>query len=394
MNGPGTPWSLLLSVALLVFGTNLQGVLLPILGLEHGAGMIAIGLYSSAWSAGFVLACLLVGRLLSHLGHVRALMVLAMVSALSTLLLLLHQTSAVWIALRVVIGFCFGGLLAIVESWLIERAGSGRAFASYMMVNLLASLCGTLCLNLISPTGRAPFILMIVSVALSSLPILFTRIARPAPVPPFRLDLGRLCRRSPLGTLGVVAAGLMTGALGGLGPIFGMEEGLSMGGDTLMLAANSVGGALAYALVGRLAERVDRRLLLAAFSLLGLLTCLPLVLAVHGATRGTVIALFGLFGFAQYPLYGFSVGMVNSEGALVSKTQLSSEVLLLFGLGTIVGPLAGAQAMHLGVNLFGLVALVLVVLLAGILTQVILTRGTAGRLVMPLMPPAKSGGTD
>ncbi len=44
MNGRATPWSLLLSVALLVFGTNLEGVLLSILGLERDVGMIAIGL--------------------------------------------------------------------------------------------------------------------------------------------------------------------------------------------------------------------------------------------------------------------------------------------------------------------------------------------------------------
>ena len=388
------PWSLLLSVALLVFGTNLQGVLLPILGLEHGASMTAIGLYSSAWSAGFVLACLLVGRLLGRFGHVQAFLLLALLSALSTLLLLLHQTSIVWIALRVVIGFCFGSLLAIVESWLIERSGGGAAFAGYMMVNLLASLCGTLCLNLISPVGPAPFILMIVSISLSSIPILLTGIVKPAPVAPFRLDLKRLCMRSPLGALGIVAAGLITGALGGLGPVFGMEQGLSMGSDTLMLAANSVGGAIAYAPVALLADRLDRRLLLGGFAVLGLLACLPLILAVRQVTHGTVIALFGLFGFAQYPLYGLCVGMVNDEATMVSPTQISSELLLLFGLGTIVGPLAGAQVMQVGINLFGLVALVLVVLLGGILAQVLLTRGTAGRPATAAMSPGTPGHTE
>ena len=387
MNGLAIPWSLLLSVALLVFGTNLQGVLLPILGLEHGAGMIAIGLYSSAWSTGFVLACLIVGRLLSRLGHARTFLSLALLSALSTLLLL-HQTSGVWIVLRLVIGFCFGGLLAIVESWLIERAGSGPAFASYMMVNLLASLCGTLCLNLIRSGSRVPFVLMTLSVALSSLPVLLTRVARPLPVPSFRLDLRRLCQRSPLGALGVAAAGLITGALGGLGPVFGMHQGLSMTGDTLMLAANSVGGAVAYALLGLFGERVSRRLLLGMVSVLGLLTCLPLLLAARDLTQDMVIGLFGLFGLAQYPLYGLCVGLVNSEAAPVSATQISSELLLLFGLGTIVGPLAGAQVMQLGVNLFGLVAFVLVLLLAGILVQALLTRGAAASTAVL---PAGSG---
>lgn len=380
MTGLGALWSLLLSVALLVFGTNLQGVLLPILGEERGAGMTAIGLFSSAWSTGFVLACLLIGRLLGRFGHVRAFLLLALINAGAAFLLLVHQSSGVWIGLRLVIGFCFGGLSAIVESWLIERAGSGPAFASYMTVNLLASLGGTLCLDVVNPGGPAPFILMVVSVALSSIPILFTRVAKPAPVPPFRLDLMGLCRRSPVGALGVVAAGLITGALGGLGPVFGMESGLSMGGDTLMLAANSVGGALAYAPVGLLAERVDRKFLLGVTGVLGLLICLPLALATHSLTRATVIVLFGLFGVAQYPLYGLCVGIVNNQSDLLSATQISSELLLLFGLGTIIGPLAGAEIMRAGINLFTFIGFVLVVLLAGILVQRLLAREPADGL--------------
>jgi MFS family permease len=380
MTGLGALWALLLSVALLVFGTNLQGVLLPILGEERGAGMTAIGLFSSAWSTGFVVACLLIGRLVGRFGHVRAFLLLALVSAGAAFLLLLHQSSGAWIGLRLVIGFCFGGLSAIVESWLIERAGSGPAFASYMTITLLASLGGTLCLNIIDPGGPAPFVLMIVSVAASSIPVLFTRVAKPAPVPPFRLALGRLCRRSPVGSLGVIAAGLITGAIGGLGPVFGMESGLSMNGDTLMLAANSVGGALAYAPVGLLAERMDRRVLLGGTSVLGLLICLPLALTTQFLTRGMVIALFGLFGFAQYPLYGLSVGIVNSQSDRVSATQISSELLLLFGLGAIIGPLAGAQIMRAGINLFAFIGFVLAMLLAGTITQRMLARGAANRL--------------
>jgi MFS family permease len=378
MTGLAALWSLLLSVGLLVFGTNLQGVLLPILGHERGAGMTAICLYSSAWSTGFVLACLLIGRLVGRLGHVRAFLLLALINAGSASLLLLHQTNEAWIGLRLVIGFCFGGLSAIVESWLIERAGSGPAFASYMIVNLLASLGGTLSLDFVNPTGPVPFILMIVSVAASTIPVLFTGVAKPGPVPPFRLDFKRIWLRSPVGALGVMVAGLITGALGGLGPVFGMESGLSMGGDTLMLAANSVGGALAYGPVGLLAERVDRRALLGGVSVLGLLICLPLALATQSLARDMVIVLFGLFGFAQYPLYGLCVGLVNSQADRISATQISSELLLLFGLGTILGPVAGAQTMRAGINLFAFIGFVLAMLLAGIVIQVLLARGAAG----------------
>ena len=370
MGETATPWYLLLSVALLVFGTNLQGVLLPILGAEHGAPMIAIGLFSSAWSAGFVFACLIIGRLLGLLGHARSFVALAGLSAAATLLLP-HGGDLSWIALRVVIGFCFGGLSTITESWLIESAGSG-AFSSYMMVNLIASLGGTLSLDVIDPLGRAPFVLMTAAVALSSLPVLFARggAVKPAPVAPFRLAPMRLYRRSPLATTGVLAAGLITGAVGGLGPVFGMEAGLSMGGDTLMLAANSLGGALGYAQTGLLAGRIGNKLLLVLSCILGLLTCVPLALGARALGYDLVIFLFGLFGFAQYPLYGICVGLVNREAIGISAAQTASEVLLLFGLGTVTGPLVAAPLMRLGLNLFVFVACVLLALLVRLAVEV------------------------
>ncbi len=358
--------ALLIGVCLLVFGTNLQGVLLPIIGHERGSGMTAIGLFSAGWSVGFVLACLCIGRLLSTLGHVRAFALLASLSAGCALLLAALPGDRSWIVLRVVIGFCYGGLSAIVEGWLVEQAGSGIAFASYMIVNLLASLFGTLSLNLVNPLGRVPFALMAATVALSVLPITLTRVPPPPVPPPFRPRLGRLIRGSPVGALGCLVVGLITGALGGLGPIFGMMSGLDMRDDTLMLAANSIGGALAYVPIGLLAGRVDGHMLLQGLALLGLAICAPLIL-LPDLSPGSLILTVGLFGFAQYPLYGVCIGIARAQLPEQSGSQTVSELLLLFGLGTIVGPVIGGQAMRSGPqHLFSFIVVALVVLVVAV----------------------------
>ena len=359
---------LLLGVGLLVFGTNLQGVLVTSIGHERGSGMLAIGLFSAGWSAGFVAACLCVGHLLSRLGHVRSFALLAVLSGMSALLLASLPRDADVVLLRIVIGFCYGGLSAIAEGWLLEQAGSGPAFASYMIVNLLASLAGTLSLNLLPP-GRPACLLTGAAVIASMLP------PPPPPSPPrppppmppsFRPQLGHLLRASPIGAFGCLVVGLITGSLGGLGPIFGMMAGLSMRADTLMLAANSIGGALAYAPVGLLSGRVDRRTLLMGIALFGLLVCLPLIV-IHDLSPGLVILLLGAFGLAQYPLYGLCVGLANLHLPDRPATQTSTELLLVFGVGTIVGPLISGQIMRTGAeHLFTFIAALLVVLVIAV----------------------------
>ena len=355
--------ALLVAVMFLVFGTNLQGILLPMLGHARGSSMIAIGLFSAAWSGGFVLACLCIGQVLGRLGHGRAFVALALLSACAAGLLFVLPTDRAWIGLRVITGFCYGGLSAIVEGWLVERAGAGVAFASYMIVNLLASLGGTLSLNIIRATGPAPFAIAVTATALAIVPIIFGGIPSPPAPPPFRPRLGSLILSSPMGALGCVGVGVITGAIGGLGPVFGMMSGLTMHDTTLMLASNSVGGALAYLPLAALAERLDRRMLLAGVIMLGLLVCAPIVLLQPSAPM--LILLLGAFGFVQYPLYGLCVGIVNRACPERPPAHVASELVLLFGLGTILGPVVGSQFLHLGTApLFAFIAAVLAVLLA------------------------------
>lgn len=375
---------LLAGVALLVFGTNLQGVLLPILGHERGSSMVAIGLFSAAWSAGFVAACISVGWLLNLYGHVRAFTLLAAISALCGLLLALAPHDLAWIALRLVIGFCYGGLAAIVEGWLIQQAGSGFAFASYMIANLLASLGGTLSLNVVDPTRWTALALGAATVAASTLPIALGRLPQPPREHSSRPMLGVLFRASPVGAVGCILTGLITGAIGGLGPVFGMMSGLDMQGDTLMLAANSVGGALAYAPVTLLAARVDRRLLLALVAGFGIALCLVIVASASRLTSLQIILAIGAFGFVQYPLYGLCVGIANADQPDRPAPQIATEVLLLFGLGTIAGPLIAGQVMRAGAqHLFSLAGLLLLLIVILVMLDRLLHRPTR----RPLDPP-------
>ncbi len=357
--------ALLASVLLLTAGTNLQGILLPLRRQIEGSGMQQIGLLSSGWSFGFVLACLVVGRLVSSVGHVRSFAGLAAMSAAMSLLLLPLNDETVWIVLRVGIGFCFGGLSMIIESWLNERSDSGNRggiFAAYMTISLLASLAGTLTLAFVDTLSPLPYTLMGVAVVLSIVPVALTRAPLPLPVEPFSIDLKALYRVSPTGVFGCFALGLVGGALGGLLPAYGLSMSMATQDVASLLAAALIGGALAYYPAGALSDRTDRRIVIIVLACLSAALCMFIFLRPHLSHRGMLVAV-GAFGFCQYPLYGLCVAMTNDRVREQSFSEVASELLIVYGVGTVLGPPVAAAMMRNGTEfLFLFMAAVLVVL--------------------------------
>ena len=360
-------FALLASVLLLTAGTNLQGVLLPLRRQIEGSSMQAIGLLSSGWSFGFVLACLTVGRLITSVGHVRSFAGLAAISGAVSLLLLPLNDETTWVVMRVVIGFCFGGLSLIIESWLNERSGNaqrGAIFAAYMTITLLASLCGTLSLAFLEPLDTLPYTLMGVAVVLSIVPVALTRAPLPKPVEPFTIQLRVLYRISPTGVVGCFAIGLVSGALGGLLPAYGLAMGLSTHAVAILLAAALIGGALAYYPAGLLSDRIDRRIVIITLACLSTALCAIIVLSPR-LSPTSILFVVGAFGFFQYPLYGVCVAMTNDRVRKQSFSEIASELLIVYGTGTVLGPPIAAAMMHYGERWLFLFMGVVLLLLAG-----------------------------
>ena len=359
--------ALLASVLLLTAGTNLQGVLLPIRRQIEGASMHEIALLSSGWSLGFVAACLVVGNLVSAVGHVRSFAGLAAISGSMALLLLPLNGEWAWIGLRTVIGFCFGGLSMIIESWLNERSGAerrGGIFAAYMTVSLLASLAGSLSLTWLDPMSPLPYTLMALAVVLSIVPVSLTRSPVPHAIEPFSIRLLALYRLSPSGVVGCFAVGLVSGALGGLLPIYGLAMGFSTPRVGHLLAVALVGGALAYYPAGALSDRIDRRLVVIALGAASVAICGFLAASPDLPWRGVAVAVFA-FGFVQYPLYGLCVAMTNDRVREQSFAEVASELLIIYGVGTVLGPPLAATTMRGAPrNLFLFMGLVLAALVA------------------------------
>ena len=94
------------------------------------------------------------------------------------------------------------------------------------------------------------------------LPITMARVQQPDTVESPRLSLHSLWQTSPLGVAGAFVSGLISGAFFGLGAVFADRVGFDAQGVAAFMALTILGGAVLQWPVGRLSDRMDRRLVL------------------------------------------------------------------------------------------------------------------------------------
>ncbi len=339
--------ALLAGSGLLLLAGGLHGLLLPLAGLAGGFSDASLGLLGAGWALGYMAGCLAVPLIVKRVGHVRSFGALASLAAITVLLNLLFMDAAVWIFLRAISGFCFSGAAMIVESWLNERATSetrGRIFGIYTMINLGATTAGQMLLTMGSPTGFFFFVLGSIIYSLALLPTALSTAASPQPLNQARLDPKALWRNSPIAVVAIFMVGVSNGAFGALGAVYGRRIGLDVPEIAVMMSLALLVGALFQIPVGMLSDRLDRRLVLVGLAVLAMSLGSTLSLLGGFDTLVTVL-LISAFGGVVYSMYPVIVAHASDHAESGDFLKISGGLLLIFGTGTMVGPLMASGLM-------------------------------------------------
>jgi len=338
--------ALLLGSFFLLFAGGIHGLILPVRGTAEGFSSFSLGLLGTGWALGYILGCLYTARLVARVGHIRSFSVMASLAAITILLQLLLIDDWSWIALRAVSGFCFAGAAMIVESWLSERAEPqtrGRVFGIYTMVNLVASTGGQLTLTMGDPTGYLFFVLAAIFYALALLPTAMSSTASPQPLVSVRLDVRALWRNSPVAVFAVFMVGVANSSFGTLAAVYGGQIGLAVAAIAVFNALPILLGAAAQIPVGILSDRMDRRKVLIAIALVALAADLAFILLAP-ESRAMNLALVAVFGAAIFSMYPVIIAHAN-DNADGNYIMISGGLLMVFGLGSIAGPLVAGATM-------------------------------------------------
>lgn len=369
--------ALLLSVALLIFGHGLQTTLLPLAADRYYFTDFEIGAISSAYFVGLVLGCLAAPLLIMRAGHIRAFAALVSLMSGAAILHPVLIDPYAWFIIRVVSGFSLAGFYMIVESWLNESATNenrGTIMSIYIVIVFGSLVLGQVSIASMSIASFVPFAVASVALSLAVMPISLTTATQPAPITLVRFRPIRLYQTSPAAFVGILLIGVCQGAVFTLSPLYGSQIGLSTNQSAYYAAAIIGGGMIAQWPVGRLSDRMDRRLVLVG---LGVATAAASLAIYFFSPTAFPIAIMTavLVGMFTQPLYAIAVAHAFDHAAPEDFVETSSGMLLSFGIGSIIGPLAASLAMgRVGPSgLYLVIAIVSLAMAAFVLTRV-LTR--------------------
>lgn len=343
--------ALFASTIFLLAGGGMQVVLLPIRGQLEGFTATQIGYIGTGWAIGFTLGCVLIPHLVRRVGHVRTFSALAALLATVVLLNGLVIDAFAWIVLRALAGFCFAGSYMIIESWLNEGISDefrGAMFSVYMIISQAAFMGGQYLIVAADPATETLFMLGGILYCIAVIPTALSKARSPAPLTQVKIDLKGMFINSPAAFIGALIAGVLSSSVQSFGPVFGISEGMSATNIANMMALIMLGAIIFQYPLGKLSDITDRRYVMVGLSLAGAVIGFWISgYQVDGsAPQWEFFGLMILLGGIVYPMYGLVNAHANDHADPDDFVKISSGLLILYGIGNMIGPLATGPAME------------------------------------------------
>jgi MFS family permease len=334
-------WPLLLGMGVLMLGAGLQGTLIGLRATLEGFAPLVIGAVMSCYYVGYVAGSFGVPPFVQRVGHIRVFAALTAIASVAILLQGVFVTPSVWATLRLVSGFCFAGIYIVAESWLNDRATNesrGIVLAFYMFILYLGLGGGQFLLNVADPTGPLLFVATSVLISLAVVPMSLSVQRAPEFASARRIRLVDLYRVSPMGVVGVVVSGMLTGALFSIGPVYAKLIGFNAPGVATFMGVSILAAVATQLPIGKLSDRMERRTVLTAVC--GAAALVAAIAATLDYTSRTILfALAACHGGLVLTLYSLALSHINDHLDPSQRVSASASVILLNGLGSIAGPM-------------------------------------------------------
>ncbi len=334
-------WAVIATIFFVQTANGLQTSLLSVRAGIESFPAWTIGIVMASYYVGYSAAPLASRAIIGRAGHV---VTMAVGIACAALVIAAHAflvTPVAWAVLRVVSGFALSSAYVGAESWIhdrVENAQRGRVFSIYMVAQMVAMTLAQGLLSIGDPKSSFPFLLSAAIFVIGAAPVVVAHHTAPHRAPPEPFSIVRLFFASPLGAIATVLAGVSWSIVFTFGPVYAQKSGFDLTHVSLFMALAMIGGALIQFPFGWLSDALGRRVTIAIMS-----------------AGGIAVSLFGLWADGQgdvmkyiasafvggliFPMYAVSAAHTNDAVAPQNRVAAAAGLVLLFGLGSIFGPL-------------------------------------------------------
>jgi MFS family permease len=333
--------ALIAALTILQLAGGLLGVRLPLAFTADGHSRTEWGIVAAAYSAGFMMGAMVATMLLARVGNIRVYAACAAIFAAATLAL--HFTNDLWSwgLARMVAGVAVALMFAAIESWLSHSVGSrvrGEVMSVYMVLTKGALAIGPFLAFNYVPQAPEPWMIAAGVIALSMLPVCFTLTAQPDPPKAQPLALVEQFATAPAAVIASFGAGLVNGGVLALAPLYAAQHYGAPAAAEFYSAAYT-GSLLLQWPAGRLSDRIDRRMVIAALAIIAAATAFALALWSGHLARWQAVVLFFLWGAGGLSFYGIAVAHMADRAQPGRLAQSAAGVLCGWAVGTVIGPL-------------------------------------------------------
>ncbi|MCG9745097.1 MFS transporter [Shewanella sp. Isolate8] len=294
---------------------------------------------ASIFYLGLLLGALRVERLITKMGHRRAFVLFLTLLIASIVAMLLLPHAGIWLGARLLAGFAVAGVFVVVESWLLMAnsvKARARRLGIYMAALYGGSALGQLAIGELGTQGVLPYLFVIILLMMAILAPVLIRSGEPAHQAQLRLSFAESASLSRPAIIGCLVSGLLLGPIYGLMPVYidnQVDEPTQTG---LLMAAIILGGMAVQPLISYLSPRMDKRLLMAMCTLVGLV-------GVVGAIETSALQLkavsYFILGAASFALYPIAISLACDRLPSTKIVSATEVMLLCYSLGSVAGPL-------------------------------------------------------
>ncbi|MBT1064703.1 MFS transporter [Bowmanella sp. Y26] len=339
----------LLSLLVYSIGHGLLTTLLTLRMTAEDVSPTLIGMISTAYFAGLMLGSFINSKVIMRVGHIRAYAAYASILCSLALLFGIFVAPESWMLLRLIGGFATGGLLVVIESWIIVSspvAHRGRIMALYMVLFYAAMILGQMALKQLDIMTLLPFVFAALACSLSVLPLVLSKVSVQHLERHEKLPFFSLIRLTPTAVFSCFISGLILSVAYGLLPFFYAKSGMQIKDIADMMAYLILGGLCLQYPLGRLSDRFDRRLVLICLFSGILLVGLAFVLLDPSGNSTQAAILTLMLGGVIFAVYPISLSQACDELNPSQVVAANQGLLLCYSIGAMSGPLLAPVFIH------------------------------------------------